>query len=120
MAGNVDHARRAFVVFDARHLHALRQGAAAQRGLLLLEQRLENHGLALVRLAVETARGVRVGDVLRGDFEPDALGVERGGGAFDAGEELDHGESLSGESSSGESVARRVGRRMAAKIRSAR
>src|SRR5580698_6185923 len=58
--------------------------------LRCVQHGLEDHLLALIRLAVHVAADVGVGDVLRDDVHANALGVQGGSTALDASEEIDH------------------------------
>src|SRR5438477_5516595 len=89
MAGLVNHDWRPGIFFDAAYLQrrCVRLRVAA---ICLLQRRFKHDYLPLIRLAVRTARRVRVGDVLGNDIQPCALGFERCGGALNAGENLYH------------------------------
>src|SRR5262249_27280483 len=75
VAGVVDLLHRRGVVGDALDLHAGEHVAEARARRLL-----EEHLLALVRLAVRALRGVRVGEILRDHVHAQPLGAHAGRG----------------------------------------
>jgi hypothetical protein len=77
---------RSIVLVDPGYFDFLRTAARSIVCTLRIAERLlKNHHLPLVRLPIETARRIGVGDILRDHFHPHAFGREGRGGAIDAG-----------------------------------
>jgi hypothetical protein len=69
-------------------------GTTVSIGAGIVDQSLEDHLLALVRLPIDGAGDIGIGQILGDDLNPGPFGIERRAGALNTGDEFDHREGL--------------------------
>ena len=67
-------------------------GTTVGVGPSIVDQRLENHLLALVGLPIGGSGDIGIGQILGDDLYPGPFSIQRGAGTLNARDEFDHGE----------------------------